>query len=222
MAAIRLLDIHVLLEHIHQSGVAPAKAVDNDITGVMDTDASLSGSSEHSVATRAPRDQSIEISGKLPQELFDQVIVDVLELALLPGAVFPHQKPQSEDKIEWQDRQYDVVRPAVLRLNKFVLDKYEKRMWRENVFVIEQGDWQDTTAFLDQMPREACNHIRKVHITFTTKDSLMWDQWLQEPEEVEIVERPETVEDPKFEYGYTLDYDKMPACLDRFTVHMVG
>ncbi|KAL8716959.1 MAG: hypothetical protein Q9181_008374, partial [Wetmoreana brouardii] len=127
----------------------------------MDTNVSLSDFPRALVATRAPRDQSIEVIGKLPQELFDQVIVDVLELALLPGAVFPQQKPQGEDKIKWQNRQYDVVLPGLLTLNKFVLAKYEQRMWRENVFVIGQGDWQDTTAFLDQMPQEACNHIRK-------------------------------------------------------------
>ncbi|KAL8719613.1 MAG: hypothetical protein Q9181_008041 [Wetmoreana brouardii] len=85
-------------------------------------------------------------------------------------------------------------------------------MWRENVFVIGQGDWQDTTAFLDQMPQEACNHIRKVHLTFTIKDYFLWDQWLEEPEEVaqpEIVEDPENIEHVKFEYGCPLGFDAM-------------
>ncbi|KAL8682993.1 MAG: hypothetical protein Q9186_000988 [Xanthomendoza sp. 1 TL-2023] len=111
---------------------------------------------------------------KVPREIYDKIQEDFLELAFHPGFVFPQQFTYTKHTFIWKGKSYPVAKPGLLCLNSDILATYQKRLWSENTFVIGVGIPSYTTDFLGLLPQGAHQHIRKVYLSFTSKDHLWW------------------------------------------------
>ncbi|KAL8918098.1 MAG: hypothetical protein Q9208_007538 [Pyrenodesmia sp. 3 TL-2023] len=101
------------------------------------------------------------IQTKLPQELRDEVLDWVLDMELCPGIFHPDKPPRFE----------------LLGVSKRLQQKYEKRIWSANTFVVGNPKFPyiPYRHFRLQLPSRAPHNITKVHLSFSIRD--LGDRW---------------------------------------------
>ncbi|KAI4260334.1 MAG: hypothetical protein L6R42_004089 [Xanthoria sp. 1 TBL-2021] len=122
---------------------------------------SASGSKQHN--------KLFSLVPNLPQELFDQIQDYVFESSLCPGFIFP-QQPSRNGVHYWNGKSNPTVTPDLLLVSKTIRDKYQKRLWSENTWVIGTGPSSKTIGFLKRLEQPSHLSISKFHITFTFRD----------------------------------------------------
>ncbi|KAL8672305.1 MAG: hypothetical protein Q9168_003221 [Polycauliona sp. 1 TL-2023] len=118
---------------------------------------------------------------KLPQEMKDEVEYWLYEIAFCPGRLYPHHRKGWYEKCCSPRTEENLARPELLCLSKSIKAKYEKRMWMENVWVINIGHPKipEHGHFILQLPYKASKWIQKVHLRFGHLHGEPEIQWMQ-------------------------------------------
>ncbi|KAL8752731.1 MAG: hypothetical protein Q9184_005645 [Pyrenodesmia sp. 2 TL-2023] len=107
----------------------------------------------------------------LPPDLLNMVMARLWEGAFCPGYIY---LPAHIDykKLRRQATDSRAAKPTLLALSKGVLADYERRFWMENTFVIGVGEPLDIdeSGFMGWLPDKASEYVKKVYVTFSTRD----------------------------------------------------
>ena len=110
----------------------------------------------------------------MPRELKNAIAIDYLYYALLPGKLFPQQRPR--DPSENSRSFSELYRPADVSvfsaMDRALYIKFGKAFWTDNTWIIRSGNPRQTVAWLNCIPPDVRQLIRKVEITFTIVDLL--------------------------------------------------
>ncbi|KAL8816129.1 MAG: hypothetical protein Q9223_004809 [Gallowayella weberi] len=111
------------------------------------------------------------IRNTLPQEIRDMIIVEYLHLVLLPGKIFPQQRPDRFRRFEHFSQLYMRANPiALLTTNRRTFADYRAVYWSQNKWIIGPGTGDKAVGFLLRMPNHAMRLIKAVEINFTIRD----------------------------------------------------
>ncbi|KAL8682995.1 MAG: hypothetical protein Q9186_000990 [Xanthomendoza sp. 1 TL-2023] len=116
----------------------------------------------------------------IPQEIRDKIISEYINLLLLPGKIFPQQRPDRSRCFEHFSRVYIRANiKALLLTDRRTLMELRDVYWSHNTWVIGPGSHFDTVGFLTRMPTYAIRLIKSVEINFTIRDieDILWDRF---------------------------------------------
>ncbi|KAL8838333.1 MAG: hypothetical protein Q9176_005144 [Flavoplaca citrina] len=102
---------------------------------------------------------------KMPPEIIKDIEEWLWEIVFCPGYLYLHS-PKQQYACCPPPTDKGSVRPALLCLSRNIKAKYETRMWSENTWVVHIGLPVPAVHFVDQLPAEAKNSIKKVHLKF--------------------------------------------------------
>ncbi len=119
----------------------------------------------------ADTDSLIRRIHDLPSELYDQILVSVLDVSFRPGKIFPQQDPTCYGYHCMYGRHYADPEPTVfLALPRVLYPRIREECWSGNTWVVGAGSPFYTVEFLKTIPESMRDMIRSVHITFTSED----------------------------------------------------
>ncbi|KAL9631796.1 MAG: hypothetical protein Q9204_004068, partial [Flavoplaca sp. TL-2023a] len=143
---------------------------------------------------------------KMPLEIIKDIEEWLYEIVFCPGYLYVHSPKQQyaccplpTDKVS--------ARPALLCLSRNIKTKYETRMWSENTWVVHVGLPVHAVHFVDQLPTEAKNFIKRVHLKFGHLGT--------QPESNPTT--PSCIPVPYFVYAYPDPKEERPTTSDRTT-----
>ena len=94
----------------------------------------------------------------LPEELFDKLLQDFLYMALGPRKLYA-----DDERLYMR---------AFGALNRVMYAKHRRIFLSQSTWVIGQGNCQETTSFLNQMPMSMLRNIRKIEIKLSGHDCI--------------------------------------------------
>ncbi|KAI4222167.1 MAG: hypothetical protein L6R36_006362 [Xanthoria steineri] len=143
-------------------------------------------------ATDAGFSRLQELIQSLPLELFDQIRETVYELAFCPGFAFPHQQT-SQGTCEWNGTVYNTTRPQLLCISKAVRERYQTKIFSENIFVVGPGQTHRTLRFLGVGERRHPLPIRSAHASLSYRD--LGEDWAEQLPMCDVGGAPPSEED---------------------------
>ena len=102
---------------------------------------------------------------KMPPEIIKDIEEWLYEIVFCQGYLYLHS-PKQQYACCPPPTDKGSARPALLCLSRNIKAKYETRMWSENTWVVHVGLPVPAVHFVDQLPSEAKNYMKKVHLKF--------------------------------------------------------
>ncbi|KAL8997703.1 MAG: hypothetical protein Q9169_003110 [Polycauliona sp. 2 TL-2023] len=111
----------------------------------------------------------------LPPELFHLIQDSLYDILFCPGFAFPGQQDR-QGTFRWKGELHKTPQPQYLTISKAVREKFERKMFSENLFVVGDGPPRSTLKFLGRGWRHPFP-IRRAHIAFSYKD--LGEKWAE-------------------------------------------